>query len=221
MFWSLVLGVITGIVIWQNRTQNRDILPTVITTLMGVQIFFLMLMVLEANPFESFRLSVPPSNGNGLEPLFQNPAMTFHPPSILSGYVWFTVPFAFAVAPHSSSSRRLMDSEYEALRCCFVGLSSIGNLFSGMGLSRTWVGRLLGLGSCGECITYALVHRNRLPSFGDDTRAPRYVESLEHCPGYVDLLLNGIWHLLNTVWSDRFRPIPSRRATSGITSSYF
>ena len=30
MFWSLILGVISGLVIWQNREQNRDILPTVI-----------------------------------------------------------------------------------------------------------------------------------------------------------------------------------------------
>ena len=94
MFWSLVLAVITGIVIWQNRDHNRDILPTVIAVLMVVQIFFLMLMVLEANPFDTFRINEPPINGRGLEPLLQNPAMTFHPPSILSGYVWWTVPFA-------------------------------------------------------------------------------------------------------------------------------
>ena len=40
MFWSLVLGVITGIVIWQNRAQNRDILPTVITTSWGCRFSF-------------------------------------------------------------------------------------------------------------------------------------------------------------------------------------
>ena len=98
MFWSLVLAVITGIVIWQNREQNRDILPTVISVLCVVQAFFVGLMIIEANPFDTFRINEPPINGNGLEPLLQNPAMTFHPPSILSGYVWFTVPFAFAVA---------------------------------------------------------------------------------------------------------------------------
>lgn len=142
MFWSLVLGVISGLVIWQNREQNRDILPTVIVVLMVVQIFFLMLMVLEANPFQSFRLTQPPVNGNGLEPLLQNPAMTFHPPSILSGYVWFTVPFAFAVA--ALVHRRLDAAWIRSTRRYAViswGFLSIGNLFGGM-----WAYQELGWG---------------------------------------------------------------------------
>ncbi|MEZ4470045.1 MAG: cytochrome c biogenesis protein CcsA [bacterium] len=142
MFWSLVLAVCTGIVIWQNRDKNRDILPTVITVLMAVQIFFLALMVLEANPFEQFQINEPPPNGRGLEPLLQNPAMTFHPPSILSGYVWFTVPFAFAVA---AIVHRRLDSgwirttrRYAVVSWAFL---SIGNLFGGM-----WAYQELGWG---------------------------------------------------------------------------
>ena len=142
MFWSLVLGVITAIVIWQNRQQNRDILPTVITVLVVVQCFFVSLMVLEANPFERFQINEPPINGNGLEPLLQNPAMTFHPPSILSGYVWFTVPFAFAVA--ALIHKRLDDSWIRSTRRYAVvswGFLSIGNLFGGM-----WAYQELGWG---------------------------------------------------------------------------
>lgn len=142
LFWSLILALCTGIVIWQNREQNRDILPTVIAVLMGVQIFFLALMVLEANPFEQFRINEPPANGRGLEPLLQNPAMTFHPPSILSGYVWFTVPFAFAVA--ALIHRRLDTSWIRATRRYAVvswAFLSIGNLFGGM-----WAYQELGWG---------------------------------------------------------------------------
>ena len=142
MFWSLVLAVCTGIVIWQNRDKNRDILPTVITVLMMVQVFFLALMVLEANPFEQFQINEPPPNGRGLEPLLQNPAMTFHPPSILSGYVWFTVPFAFAVA---AIVHRRLDTgwirttrRYAVVSWAFL---SIGNLFGGM-----WAYQELGWG---------------------------------------------------------------------------
>ena len=142
MFWSLVLAVITAIVIWQNRDQNRDILPTVIATLMVVQAFFLLLMIAEANPFATFRVNEPPINGNGLEPLLQNPAMTFHPPSILSGYIWFTVPFAFAVA--AMIHKRLNDSWIRTTRRYAVvswGFLSIGNLFGGM-----WAYQELGWG---------------------------------------------------------------------------
>ncbi|MGB0647854.1 MAG: heme lyase CcmF/NrfE family subunit, partial [Bradymonadia bacterium] len=142
MFWSLVLGVISGLVIWQNREQNRDILPTVIIVLMVIQIFFLMLMILEANPFQTWRLTQAPVNGNGLEPLLQNPAMTFHPPSILSGYVWFTVPFAFAVA--AVIHKRLDATWIRSTRRYAViswGFLSIGNLFGGM-----WAYQELGWG---------------------------------------------------------------------------
>lgn len=142
MFWSLILAIGTGLVIRQNQQKNRDILPTVLATLMVVQVFFLGLMVFEANPFETFRVNEPPVNGRGLEPLLQNPAMTFHPPSILSGYVWFTFPFAFAVA--ALIHKRLDDTwirttrGYALISWAFL---SIGNLFGGM-----WAYQELGWG---------------------------------------------------------------------------
>jgi cytochrome c-type biogenesis protein CcmF len=142
MFWSLILAIGTGIVIKQNQQKNRDILPTVLATLMIIQVFFLGLMVFEANPFDTFRVNEPPINGRGLEPLLQNPAMTFHPPSILSGYVWFTFPFAFAVA--ALVHKRLDDTwirttrGYALISWAFL---SIGNLFGGM-----WAYQELGWG---------------------------------------------------------------------------
>lgn len=142
MFWSLILAIGTGLVIKQNQQKNRDILPTVLATLMVIQVFFLGLMVFEANPFETFRVNEPPVNGRGLEPLLQNPAMTFHPPSILSGYVWFTFPFAFAVA--ALVHKRLDDTwirttrGYALISWAFL---SIGNLFGGM-----WAYQELGWG---------------------------------------------------------------------------
>ncbi|MSP72442.1 MAG: heme lyase CcmF/NrfE family subunit [Myxococcales bacterium] len=142
MFWATTLAVVTGIVIWQNREQNRDILPTVIASLGTMQVFFLILMVREANPFDAFLITEPPVNGRGLEPLLQNPAMTFHPPSILSGYVWFSVPFAFAIA--SLVHRRLDDGWIRTTRRYAVvswAFLSIGNLFGGM-----WAYQELGWG---------------------------------------------------------------------------
>ncbi|MGK0362573.1 MAG: cytochrome c-type biogenesis protein CcmF, partial [Bradymonadia bacterium] len=142
LFWSLVLGLCTGVVIFKNREKNRDLLPTTIATLMVVQLFFLVMMVLEANPFDQFLINEPPPNGRGLEPLLQNPAMTFHPPSILSGYVWFTIPFAFAMA--SLFHRRLDASWIRATRTYAViswAFLSIGNLFGGM-----WAYQELGWG---------------------------------------------------------------------------
>jgi len=133
LFWSLMLSICTGVAIFQNRDQNRELMPSVIIVLMGIQIFFLSLMVVEANPFAVFRVEAPPLNGRGLEPLLQNPAMTFHPPSILAGYVWFSVPFAFAIA--ALIHRRLDDAWIRTTRRYVIfswALLSVGNLFGGM-----------------------------------------------------------------------------------------
>ena len=142
LFWAVVLSICTAFVIWQNRYQNRDFLPVVLAVLMGVQIFFLSMMVLEANPFAQFNIREAPINGRGLEPLLQNPAMLFHPPAILAGYVWFTVPFAFAVA--ALILRRLDDTwirttrHYAVISWAFL---SVGNLLGGM-----WAYQELGWG---------------------------------------------------------------------------
>src|SRR5204863_9189208 len=57
--------------------------------------FFLVLTVFYASPFDT--LANPPSEGNGLNPLLRHPAMMFHPPMLYTGYVGFSIPFAFAV----------------------------------------------------------------------------------------------------------------------------
>ena len=142
LFWELVLALCTALVVFQNRDQNRDMLPTVIAVLMGVHGFFLIAMVVHANPFATYLINEPPINGRGLEPLLQNPAMTFHPPSILSGYVWWTIPFAFAIA--ALIHRRLDDAWIRATRRYAIvswGFLSVGNLFGGM-----WAYQELGWG---------------------------------------------------------------------------
>ena len=52
-------------------------------------------MLFYASPFAT--LANPPAEGSGLNPLLRHPAMMFHPPMLYTGYVGFTIPFAFAV----------------------------------------------------------------------------------------------------------------------------
>src|SRR3954466_3318118 len=54
-----------------------------------------MRVVFYGSPFDT--LAHPPAEGNGLNPLLRHPAMMFHPPMLYTGYVGFSVPFAFAV----------------------------------------------------------------------------------------------------------------------------
>lgn len=96
LFWAWILSIFSLIVIIQNRRKNRELLPYAISVLMGTTVFFAILLVFESNPFEM--LSYVPSDGQGLNPMLQNPGMIFHPPPLFLGYVGFTVPFAFSLA---------------------------------------------------------------------------------------------------------------------------
>ena len=49
----------------------------------------------ESYPFA--RLDPAPAEGVGLNPLLRHPAMAIHPPMLYSGYVLFSIPFAFAI----------------------------------------------------------------------------------------------------------------------------
>ncbi len=95
LLWAWLLALFSVIVVLQNR-RDRGLLPYVISILMGIEIFFLVLMTMTTNPLH--RLDFVPSDGQGMNPLLQNPGMIFHPPATYLGYVGFAVPFAFAMA---------------------------------------------------------------------------------------------------------------------------
>ncbi len=96
LFWAWLLSVFTVVVVIQNRRQNRSLMPYVIAVLVVVEMFLLILLIFVSPPFT--KSGIVPSDGQGLNPLLQNPGMLFHPPMLFIGYVGFTVPFAFAVA---------------------------------------------------------------------------------------------------------------------------
>jgi cytochrome c-type biogenesis protein CcmF len=96
LFWAWLLALFATIVILQNREKNRDVLPYVSLTLICITFFFLILIVFVTSPFK--KLPMIPPDGQGLNPLLQNPGMIFHPTTLFLGYVGFAVPFAFAMA---------------------------------------------------------------------------------------------------------------------------
>jgi cytochrome c-type biogenesis protein CcmF len=98
LFWTTSLSIFSGIAIHTRRHREPVYLSWVVAVLMGALFFFFILMVFESSPFESFAAMAPPPDGNGLNPQLQNPTMAFHPPALLTGYITFTIPFAFAVA---------------------------------------------------------------------------------------------------------------------------
>ena len=79
---------------------GRNIPPALKARALAVQAFiscgFLLFILLTSNPFR--RLDPPPMDGNGLNPLLQDPGLAFHPPMLYLGYVGFSMAFSFAVA---------------------------------------------------------------------------------------------------------------------------
>ncbi len=107
LLWAWLLNLFIVIVILQNRDRHLELMPYVIATLSGILLFFVVLLSFFSNPFE--RLGFTVLEGQGLNPLLQNPGMMFHPPTLYLGYVGFSVPFAFAIA---ALLTRKLDSEW-------------------------------------------------------------------------------------------------------------
>ena len=97
MFWVFLLAVFGSIAVYVNRERHRELIPYVVATISVVQMFFLFMMVVHKNPFTTF-LSNAPAEGEGLNPLLQNYWMAIHPPSLYTGFVGMTIPFAFGIA---------------------------------------------------------------------------------------------------------------------------
>jgi cytochrome c-type biogenesis protein CcmF len=96
LFWLFILMSYSSLVMWSNRRSNPELQPYIIATLMTIALFFLTLLVFEANPFAL--LPFTPADGRGLNPLLQNYYMIIHPPSLYLGYVGMSIPFAYAIA---------------------------------------------------------------------------------------------------------------------------
>jgi len=98
LLWAWVLSIASSAALYATRRKLRELVPWATAVMMGVAAFFtgLMLFAPDVNPFAKSP-SPTPVDGVGLNPLLQHPSMMIHPPMLYSGYVAFTVPFAFAI----------------------------------------------------------------------------------------------------------------------------
>ncbi len=95
LLWVTVMGLAGGFVALVERRLPE---PAMLATLAGqafVSLGFYAFLLLSSNPFE--RLPVPAVEGQGLNPLLQDPGLAFHPPTLYLGYVGLSVAFSFAI----------------------------------------------------------------------------------------------------------------------------
>ena len=96
LLWMLILNVWTVAVAAFSRRLPDDFIARVIAVLGFIAFGFLLFTALTSNPFE--RALPMPFDGNDLNPVLQDPGLIVHPPMLYTGYVGFSVAFAFALA---------------------------------------------------------------------------------------------------------------------------
>lgn len=101
LLW-LIFGQIYGLIIIKSLKNDE---PLVMSFMMLVQAYVVMILI-KRNPFAyvwqvnpgGFPVGFVPPDGNGLNPLLQDPWMTIHPPILFAGYSSTMIIFATAMA---------------------------------------------------------------------------------------------------------------------------
>jgi cytochrome c-type biogenesis protein CcmF len=96
LLWCLILSLCGAAIAIFGRGLPSALRARVIGVLGAVACGFLLFTLTASNPFN--RVWPPPADGQGVNPLLQDPGLAFHPPILYGGYVGFSIAFAFAVA---------------------------------------------------------------------------------------------------------------------------
>ena len=140
LLWVLVL-VFFGFLI--SKYDKRLDLPYKTLTLSFqslITFIFLLFILLSSNPF--IVISPVPINGQGLNPLLQDPGLAFHPPNLYIGYVGLSIVFSFTIARFYKGS---FDASWAKLIKPWV-LLSWSFLTLGISLGSWWAYYELGWG---------------------------------------------------------------------------
>ncbi len=96
LLWVLILSVWTTAVALFSKSLPDSVVAQVLGVMGFICAGFLLFVLFTSNPFE--RLIPAAIDGADLNPLLQDPALIAHPPMLYTGYVGFSVAFAFAIA---------------------------------------------------------------------------------------------------------------------------
>jgi cytochrome c-type biogenesis protein CcmF len=96
VLWVLILALFGGAVAAFGRNLPPSLKANVLSVQASIAVAFCLFILLTSNPF--LRVDPPPADGNGLNPILQDPALAFHPPFLYTGYVGFSIAYSFAIA---------------------------------------------------------------------------------------------------------------------------
>ncbi|HET9272927.1 MAG TPA: heme lyase CcmF/NrfE family subunit [Methyloceanibacter sp.] len=96
VLWVLILALFGAGVATYGNNLPPGLKANVLAVQGSIAAAFLLFIVTTSNPF--IRLDPAPFDGQGLNPVLQDPALAFHPPFLYAGYVGFSMAFSFAAA---------------------------------------------------------------------------------------------------------------------------
>src|SRR6478609_1622405 len=141
LWWTFLLSLYIGACVKWLGNRYIALQPYIIATLMSIVLFFCILMAFSANPF-STGIAGARADGEGLNPLLQNFYMIIHPPSLYTGFVGCSVPFAFCIAALATGR---LDQEW-LVACRKWALFALMFLSIGNVLGMLWAYEELGWG---------------------------------------------------------------------------
>ena len=95
LLWVTILAVAGAFVALLARRPSERTLIATLGAQAALALGFYAFLLFASNPFA--RLFPAPPDGQGLNPLLQDPGFAFHPPTLYLGYVGLSVAFSFAV----------------------------------------------------------------------------------------------------------------------------
>ncbi|MDO8301722.1 MAG: cytochrome c biogenesis protein CcsA, partial [Sedimentisphaerales bacterium] len=93
LFWLWLQVMFTVFVFCGLKTDGDGFAGSARAILNLVCVFFMLILIRDKNPFALSAIT--PSDGQGLNPLLQHPAMALHPPLLFIGYAACAIPFAW------------------------------------------------------------------------------------------------------------------------------
>jgi cytochrome c-type biogenesis protein CcmF len=95
LLWVTILGIAGAAVAIVERSLPARTLVATLGAQAAIALGFYAFLLFSSNPFA--RIDPAPADGNGLNPLLQDPGLAFHPPTLYIGYVGISIAFSFAV----------------------------------------------------------------------------------------------------------------------------
>ncbi len=96
LLWVFILSLFGAAVALFGDNLPPALRARVLAVQGMIGVGFLTFILLTSNPF--LRADPAPLDGQGMNPVLQDPGLAFHPPFLYLGYVGFSVAFSFAVA---------------------------------------------------------------------------------------------------------------------------